>query len=103
MVLNYIFLHMESRRYRYYELSRHRVHIMERFFYPAVLGTKVNPQWTSMLVESLQHPALPLSRRAALGWRLRRTYLALFAMIPDRLAEQARPSNGFRHGQPRSS
>jgi uncharacterized membrane protein len=81
MALNCVFLIMESRRYRYYELSRHRVHIMERFFYPAVLGQKVNPQWTSMLVQSLQHPSLPLSRRAALGWRLRRTYLALFAMV----------------------
>ena len=81
MALNYVFLHMEARRYRYYELSRYRVHIMERFFYPAVLGQKVNPQWTSMLVQSLQHPSLPLSRRAALGWRLRRTYLALFGMV----------------------
>jgi uncharacterized membrane protein len=81
MALNYVFLHMEARRYRFYELSRHRVHLMEGFFYPAVLGQKVNPQWTAMLVESLQHPRLPLSRRAALGWRLRRTYAALFAMV----------------------
>jgi uncharacterized membrane protein len=81
MALNYVFLDIEARRYRYYELSRHRVHIMEGYFYPAVLGQRVNPQWTSMLVESLQHPTLPLSRRAALGWRLRRTYLALFLAV----------------------
>jgi len=81
MALNYVFLHMEARRYRYYELSRHRVHIMERFFFPAVLGQRVNPQWNAMLIQSLQHPSLPLSRRAALGWRLRRTYAALFGMV----------------------
>ena len=81
MALNYVFLHMEARRYRYYELSRRRVQILEGYFYPAVLGQRVDPRWTALLVESLQHPRLPLRRRAALGWRLRRTYAAIFTMV----------------------
>ena len=32
MFVNFFFLHLEARRFRAYEASRHRVHLLERFF-----------------------------------------------------------------------
>lgn len=81
MMLVYFFLHLEARRYRYYEISRYRVHILERFFYPAALGQAVNPIWTTTLIASLQRPAIPVGRLGALAWRVRRTYGFLFGAI----------------------
>jgi uncharacterized membrane protein len=81
MVLNYFFLHLEARRFRYYEVSRYRVHVMERYFYPALLGQPVSPSWTTTLIEQLQHPITPLGHAGALGWRVRRTYMFLFVAV----------------------
>lgn len=45
MFMNYFFLRLEARRFRTFEIAHHRVRIMERFFYPAMLGDKVDPGW----------------------------------------------------------
>lgn len=81
MFMNYFFLRLESRRFRSYEIAHHRVRIMERFFYPAMLGDKVDPGWHQLLLAELSKPRSPMSRADAMGWRLGRNYLWIYAVV----------------------
>lgn len=81
MFMNYFFLRLEARRFRTYEIAHHRVRIMERFFYPAMLGDKVDPGWHQLLLAELSKPRSPMSRNDALGWRLGRNYLWIYAAV----------------------
>ncbi|WP_293909924.1 DUF2270 domain-containing protein [Deinococcus sp.] len=78
MLMNYFFLHLEARRFRTFEISHHRTRIMERFFYPAMLGDKVDPDWHQLLLGELAKPRSPMDRWDSLGWRLRRNYLWIY-------------------------
>src|SRR5881392_2313203 len=57
MFLVYFFLHLEARRFRYYEKSRYRVQVLERFFFPEVLGhhDETDPHWEELLLDALEH------------------------------------------------
>ena len=81
MFMNYFFLRLEARRFRTYEIAHHRVRIMERFFYPAMLGDRVDPGWHQLLLAELSKPRSPMSRADALGWRLNRNYLWIYAAV----------------------
>jgi uncharacterized membrane protein len=83
MFLTYFFLHLEARRFRYYEISRDRVQILERYFYPEILGYKFqrDPQWEELLINSLRKIRERPGRVAAIGWRLRRTYYGIYVAI----------------------
>jgi len=81
MVVNYFFLHTEARRFRIYEISHHRVRIMERFFYPAMLGEQVDGSWHNVILGELAKPHSPLTRWESVGWRLRRNYFWIYIGI----------------------
>ncbi|GGM12238.1 DUF2270 domain-containing protein [Deinococcus aerophilus] len=81
MFMNYFFLRLEARRFRTYEIAHHRVRIMERFFYPAMLGDHVDPGWHQLLLAELGKPRSPMTRNDALGWRLGRNYLWIYAAV----------------------
>ncbi|MBB6098790.1 putative membrane protein [Deinobacterium chartae] len=81
MFLNYFFLHLEARRFTTYEISHHRVRIIERFFYPAMLGDQVDGSWHQLLLAELAKPRSPIDRSEALGWRLRRNYLWIYTAV----------------------
>ena len=81
MALDHFFVFLEARRFRYYEVSRFRVHILERFFFPSLLGKEVDPGWTVRLTGELQRPSSPVTLLAAMGWRLRKNYLGLFGAV----------------------
>ncbi|WP_291424463.1 DUF2270 domain-containing protein [Deinococcus sp.] len=81
MFMNYFFLRLEARRFRTYEIAHHRVRIMERFFFPAMLGDKVDPGWHQLLLAELAKPRSPMSRNDALGWRLGRNYLWIYTAV----------------------
>lgn len=81
MFMNYFFLRLEARRFRTYEIAHHRVRIMERFFYPAMLGDKVDAGWHQLLLAELAKPRSPMSRNDAMGWRLGRNYLWIYSAI----------------------
>ncbi len=81
MPLDYFFLHLEARRFRAYEATRYRVHLLERFFYPELLGEPVSADWSRQLVDALRTPSLTVNTLGAMGWRLRRTYLAIHAAV----------------------
>lgn len=77
----FFFLHLEARRYRSYEASRYKILLLERYFYPEMLGFPVDPAWTDRLVEALRSPHRQLNYLGALGWRLRRNYLWLYIAV----------------------
>ncbi|MDB5045893.1 MAG: hypothetical protein JWQ08_1943 [Deinococcus sp.] len=81
MFMNYFFLRLEARRFRSFEIAHHRVRIMERFFYPAMLGDKVDTGWHQLLLAELSKPRSPMSRADALGWRLNRNYLWIYTAV----------------------
>lgn len=81
MVLIYAFLHIESRRFRVYEMSHYRVRLLERSFYQEILEADATPKWQERLLMDLNQPKTPISRLDALGWRLRRNYLWIYAAL----------------------
>lgn len=81
MLANYFFLHVEARRFRDFEVSHLRVRLMERFFYPTVLGAQTDTAWRPYLLADLVKPHLPLDRLEAIGWRLRHNYLWIYAAV----------------------
>ncbi len=81
MFMNYFFLRLEARRFRSFEIAHHRVRIMERFFYPAMLGDKVDTGWHQLLLAELGKPRSPMTRADALGWRLNRNYLWIYTAV----------------------
>src|SRR5512138_40518 len=78
-----LFLFIESRRYRYYELWSYRVRLMETDFYAAMLVPPFHPspEWAESLAENLLSPSFPISMWEAFGRRLRRNYIWIFLIL----------------------
>ena len=78
-----LFLFIESRRYRYYELWSYRVRLMETDFYAAMLVPPFHPspEWAESLAENLLSPSFPISMWEALGRRLRRNYFWIYMIL----------------------
>lgn len=78
-----LFLFIEARRYRYYELWSYRVRLMETDFYAAMLVPPFHPspEWAESLAENLLSPHFPISMWEAFGRRLRRNYLWIFLIL----------------------
>jgi uncharacterized membrane protein len=72
-----IFLMLEARRYRYFNVWRARARLLETDFYAAMLQGQpiVHPsEWTELLAKDLRYPRYHISYARAVGRRLRRTY-----------------------------
>lgn len=82
-LLTLLFLFIEARRYRYYELWTHRVRLLETNFYSSLLSPtyRASPDWAERVVDSLQRPRFPIGLLEALGRRYRRTYALLFLIL----------------------
>jgi uncharacterized membrane protein len=78
-----LFLWIEARRYRYYELWSYRVRLMETDFFAAMLVPPFSPSgdWAESLAESLLHPDFPISMWEAFGRRFRRNYMWIFFIL----------------------
>lgn len=78
-----IFLYIEARRYRYFELWSYRVRLLETDFFGAMLVPPFHPSadWAETLASSLLRPSFPISMTEALGRRFRRNYFAIFAAL----------------------
>lgn len=83
MVIDVFFLVVEARRFRVYEAARYRVLLLERYFYPEVLGQESPRDWRGPLLEALRTPySFPrVGQLGALGWRLRRNYLWIYGAV----------------------
>lgn len=81
--LVWLFLVIESRRYRYYELWTLRVRLMETDFFAAMLASPFAPhqEWAARLADSLLTPEFPISYLEALGRRLRRNYIWIYLIL----------------------
>ena len=78
-----IFLYLEARRYRYYELWSYRVRLIETNFYAAMLVPPFGPapEWAEKLAHTLLQPSFPISVWEAFGRRLRRNYGWLYLVL----------------------
>lgn len=83
MVMVTLFLSIEARRYRYYELWSYRIRLMETDFFAAMLVPPFHPSgdWAETLAENLLHPTFQISVWEALGRRLRRNYLWIYTIL----------------------
>lgn len=78
-----LFLFIEARRYRYYELWTSRVRVMETNFIVDLLNPPYRPgtEWAQQITDSLQNPRFPITLREALGRRYRRNYAFIFLIL----------------------
>jgi len=79
-----VFLSIEARRYRYFDIWRTRVRLMEVSFYGPMLrgeGTRVESGWNEALARDLDHLRFHISYWEAMGRRFRRNYLWIFVVL----------------------
>lgn len=105
ILLNFLlvtmFLWIEARRYRYYELWSERVRLLETDFFAAMLVPPFAPSasWAEGLAESLLQPDFPVSMLEALGRRVRHNYwwlyLAVLISWVGKLYLHPLPANSF--------
>jgi uncharacterized membrane protein len=78
-----LFLFIESRRYRYYELWSYRIRHLETDFFAAMLVSPFQPTpgWAESLAESLIHPKFSVSLLEAFGRRFRRNYIFIYIIL----------------------
>lgn len=83
-ILVVIFLLMEARRYRYYEIWSSRVRILETGYFANLLTPENRPEdeaWAEHLAADLITPHFTITEWEAVGRRLRRNYLWIFALL----------------------
>ena len=82
-ILVSFFLIMEARRYRYYEIWSSRVRVLETGYFTQVLAPDLAPDevWVEHLINDLKTPHFTISEWEAIGRRLRRNYLWIFALL----------------------
>jgi uncharacterized membrane protein len=83
-ILVAIFLVMEARRYRYYEIWSSRVRVIETGYFAQMLapdGVPRDQEWASHLASDLLTPHFTISEWEAIGRRLRRNYLWIFVLL----------------------
>lgn len=78
-----LFLWIEARRYRYYELWSLRARLVETDFFAAMLVPPFAPhaEWAESLADSLLNPQFPISMLEAIGRRLRRNYVFIYIIL----------------------
>lgn len=83
-ILVCIFLFMEARRYRYYEVWANRVRVLETGYFAPMLSSRTIPpdkEWAEHISADLISPHFNISEWEAVGRRLRANYLWLFVLL----------------------
>jgi uncharacterized membrane protein len=83
-ILVAIFLVMEARRYRYYEIWASRVRVIETGYLAQMLAPESvarDQDWASHLASDLLTPHFTISVWEAIGRRLRRNYIWIFMLL----------------------
>jgi len=85
MVLVYLMLHIEARRYRFFDVYRTRVRLLERNYYAQIFSPEkmltAQEDWMVQLGETLRKPKFTISLNEALARRLKRNYIWMFIVI----------------------
>lgn len=79
-----VFLVMEARRYRGYEIWRTRVRLLQENVWSPGLDPKrghVDDDWREVLAADYREPTVKISTEEAVAHRLRRVYLPLFCVL----------------------
>lgn len=78
-----LFLYIEARRYRYYELWANRVRLMETDFFVPMLVPPFRPgqDWARTLAQTLAQPTFTITGLEAIGRRFRRNYFWIFILL----------------------
>ena len=77
-------LWIESRRYRFYDAFRGRVRMLESHFLVPMVSQNpkiLDGEWRKLVCEDLIMPSFKISRLEAVGRRLKRNYVFIFAII----------------------
>ncbi len=83
-ILVSIFLFMEARRYRYYEVWANRVRVLETGYFAPMLSHRTIPpdqEWAEHISADLITPHFTISEWEAVGRRLRANYLWIFILL----------------------
>src|SRR5918993_1082702 len=83
MLLVFLLLSIESRRYRFFDVYRGRVRRLERNYYGPLFSPsiEIKEDWAHALGEDLRRPSFVISRREAMSRRLRRNYGWMFLIL----------------------
>lgn len=83
MVMMFLLVSIESRRYRFFDVYRRRVRSMERNYYAQVFNPTVQiaPHWARALGDDLQRPTFVISQSQAMSRRLKRNYIWMFLIL----------------------
>ncbi len=84
LAIVWMMLWIEARRYRFYDAFRGRVRMLEAHFYVPMISGKGNllhGEWERLVCEDLILPTFKISRLEAVGRRLKRNYIFIFAII----------------------
>src|SRR5262249_49061188 len=76
-----VFLGLEARRYRFFNVWRARARFLETHLYAQILSGKHGANdWRAVLAEDYLHPRYHISFVRAAGRRIRRTYIWIIAI-----------------------
>jgi uncharacterized membrane protein len=83
MLLIFLLLAIEARRYRFFDVYRARVRQLERHYFSQIFapGEETSSDWARLLGEDLRKPRFLISHGAAMSRRLRRNYIWMFAIL----------------------
>lgn len=83
LLLVLLFLLIEARRYRFFDVYRTRVRLVERNYFSPLFsqGKAVDADWAQTLGSSLNEPKFMISLGSAMSRRLRRNYFWIFLII----------------------
>ncbi len=80
----WMLLWIEARRYRFYDAFRARVRMLEAHFLVPIVAQNtemLQGEWQKLVCEDLLLPSFKISRFEAVGRRLKRNYIFIFAII----------------------
>lgn len=84
IVIVWMLLWIEARRYRFYDAFRARVRMLEtHFLVPMILQNQrmLEGEWRKLVCEDLLLPSFKISMLDAVGRRVKRNYFFIFAII----------------------
>ncbi|ACL57257.1 DUF2270 domain-containing protein [Methylobacterium nodulans] len=83
MMLLLVFLIVEARRYRYFDVYRVRLRQLERHYLAQIFAPtqEKGADWTFLVAEDLRRPVFLMTYMDALTRRLRRNYLWMFLIL----------------------
>lgn len=82
-LMSLVFLFIEARRYRYFDIWRTRVRILETGMFGPILrgeGIRIETGWNLELADDYEHLRFHISFLEAMGRRLRRNYSFMFGV-----------------------